>query len=100
MKEQELRKHATCNVCRNPIGASGLPLFYTVEIARYGVKLDAVRRQDGLGAMLGNSRLAQVMGPDEEMTETVMEPVKITVCENCSMTDQLIAHLAELGGSV
>lgn len=66
MKEQELRAHATCSLCRQKIGASGLPLFYRLTVERFGVKLDAVRRQAGLEMMLGGAvRIAQAMGIDE-----------------------------------
>ncbi len=97
MKEQELRKHARCAVCNQPIGHTGLPLFWTVVIERHGIKMEAVKRQDGLSAVLGgNVRLAQVMGTDAEMTETVLGPVTITVCEACAIKKSLwIAQLAE-----
>lgn len=84
MKEAELRKHSVCSLCAKGIGASGLPLFWRVTVERFGVDLTAVRRQDGLGAMLGHSALAAVMGPDETMARPVMEPVKLTVCEDCA----------------
>ena len=98
MKEKELRKHATCSVCGRPIGHTGLPLFWTVKIERHGIKMDVVRRQDGLTAMLGgNAMLAEVMGTNEDMTEPVMEPVELTVCETCAMEDYSVAALAERG---
>lgn len=97
MKERELRERATCAVCRQKIGRSGLPLFYTVTIERHGVKLNAVQRQTGLEMMLGGHvGLAQALGPDEEMTERLMGPATITVCETCSIQDAMVAHLAEL----
>lgn len=90
VKENELRKHANCSVCGNPIGHSGLPLFWTAKIKRHGILMKAVRRQDGLAAFFGgNSGLAQVMGPDEEMTEILMD-VELTLCENCAMKNDLI----------
>lgn len=96
MKETELRQHAVCSMCKNKIGASGLPMFWTLKIERHGVKLDALQRQTGLTALLGgNAKLAQVMGADEEMTVPMMEPVNLTVCEDCC-TEQVC--VAELGG--
>lgn len=102
MKEKELRKHATCSFCQKPILAGGLPCFYTVRIERHGVKLDAVGRQQGLTMFLGGrADLAQVMGPDEEMTIPLMDPVNLTVCEPCS-TDldsrHCVALMAEAPG--
>ena len=46
----------------------------------------------------GNAALAQVMGPDEEMTVQLIEPRTFTVCEPCSQqpTPPLILYV-ELG---
>ena len=94
MKEKELREHADCSICKKPIGHTGMPLFWTVKIERHGIKLDAVQRQQGLGMQIG-AQLAQVMGPDEEMTEPMMDPVEITVCEKCCTSNTCVARLAE-----
>lgn len=67
MKEAELRKHAKCTLCKNPVMASGLPLFWRVTIDRFGVNTRAVERQSGLAALMGSAGLAAVMGPDEDM---------------------------------
>lgn len=82
MKEAELRKHATCSLCLQPILASGLPLFYRVTIEHFGVDLGAVRRQ------AGHAGLAAAMGPDEDMAKPIGEPVVLTVCEPCSINKQ------------
>jgi hypothetical protein len=84
MKEAELRRHCVCSLCAKGIGASGIPLFWRVTVERFGVDLTAVKRQDGLGAMLGHSALAAVMGPDHDMARPVMDPVTLTVCETCA----------------
>lgn len=99
MKEDELRTHAKCSICKKLIGHTGLPLFWTVKIERHGIKMDVVRRQDGLTAMLGgNAQLAHVMGTDEEMTMPLLDaPIELTVCEECSLTaEHSIAVLAEI----
>lgn len=103
MKAQELRAHATCSLCREKIGASGLPLFYRVTIERFGVKLDAVRRQTGLEMMLdGHVGIAQAMGPDEDMAVPLMEKLVLVVCEACSTTMHpcCVARLAETESTV
>lgn len=99
MKEKELREHATCSLCRKPVMASGLPLFWTLKIERFGIKLDAVKRQQGLTMMLnGHAALAAVMGRDEDMAESVMAPVTVTVCETCAMNEnQPVAQMVESG---
>jgi hypothetical protein len=93
MKEKELRKCATCALCKKKILESGMPFFYRVRIERHGVKADAVRRQAGLEMMLnGCVALAQVMGPDEDMTMPLMDPITFTVCEDCSTDHERQRH--------
>jgi hypothetical protein len=95
MKETELRECAECAKCHKKIGETGLPLFWRVTIERFGVDLNAVRRQDGLTAMLsGHAGLAAVMGPDEDIAVRLMDPVKATICESCAMSPVLLPLLA------
>jgi hypothetical protein len=94
MKEQELRQRTECANCHKKIGHTGLPLFWVLKIERHAIDIEAVKRQDGLAAMLGgNAILAHVMGTDAEMTK-MMESVEITLCESCAMGDVNIAALA------
>lgn len=96
MREAELRQHATCSLCQKKILSGGLPLFWRVRIERFGVDLAAAHRKIGLEMMLGDARLAMMMGPDEEMARPVMEPVTITVCEACACESEIpVAALAE-----
>jgi hypothetical protein len=97
MKEAELRKHTTCSICNRKTLATGLPLFYRVTIERFGVDVRAMQRQDGLAQFLGSSRIASVMGTDEDMAAPIGEASVLTVCEDCSMDDKPVAHLADLG---
>lgn len=92
MRERELRQHAKCSACGELIGHTGLPLFSVVTIKRHGIKVDAVRRQDGLAAMLGSPLLAGVMGADEEMTE-IMDEGTFTLCEACAFDTPVLALL-------
>lgn len=84
MKEGELRKHCECSLCQKKIGESGLPIFWTVTINRYGLNADALRRQMGLGMIIG-APLASVMGPDEDLASPLGPPVKLTICERCAV---------------
>lgn len=96
MKETELRKNATCSVCRNLIGKTGVPAFWTVKVEHHVIRMDAVRRQDGLTAMMdGHARLAQVMGQDAEMTNRIGEPIELTVCENCSRDEMCLLEVVD-----
>ena len=95
MKEQELREIATCAMCGQKIGHTGLPLFWRVRIERYALKIDAIQRQQGLTMMLGGqATLAAVMGSYEDMAEKILSK-EITVCEECAMKQTVIAVLAE-----
>jgi hypothetical protein len=84
MKERELRDIANCEMCGKPFGHTGLPLFWRVTVERFGVDQNAARRQDGLAAIIGSS-LAMHMGPDEDIAKPMMDPVKVTLCENCAL---------------
>lgn len=69
MKEAELRKLATCGVCGQKIGHTGLPSFWRVKVERYL--------------------------PDEDMAKQITE-VSIPVCETCAMEQRRTVYdLAE-----
>ena len=95
MKEHELRESAKCGVCGKGFGDTGIPMFWRITIERFGVDMAAVRRQDGLAQMLGSSPLANIMGTDADMTKPMMDPVKVTICEDCIIKPVIIAALAE-----
>jgi hypothetical protein len=94
MKEAELRQHTTCSLCSKPIGQTRLPLFWKVTVERFGIDMQAVQRQHGLGLMIG-APLAAVMGPDETMAKPVMDPKVLTVCETCACARRM--PVAEMG---
>lgn len=87
MKERELRELTECCVCNEPVvGRGKLPIFITASIAQHGLDAGALQRQQGLAMMLGgNGALAMHMGPDEDMTQTVMEETKVSLCHACAM---------------
>jgi len=85
MKETELRKAAECALCHRPFGHTGMPLFWRVQIKRYGVNAAAVQRQQGLTMTLGgHAALAAVMGPNEDMASQIGDATEFTVCEECA----------------
>lgn len=98
MKERELREHAVCTLCGERIGHTGLPMFWTVKITRWGLDHGALERQTGREmAMGGHVLLAQLMGPNEDMAKPIMDEVEITVCETCATEERrpLMAMLPE-----
>lgn len=100
MKENELRESANCGVCSKGFGHTGLPLFWRITIERFGIDMTAVQRQDGLAQLLGgSSQLANIMGTDADMTKPMMDPVKVTICEDCIIKPVIIAALAEKEGN-
>lgn len=95
MRAKQLLQNANCSTCTAPIGRSGIPLFWTVTIERHGLDLDAIRRHDGLAMMMGSHALAEILGPNEDLTIRVMEPIRLTICESCMMEKfPLLAELA------
>lgn len=96
MKRVELLRSARCNLCHRGIGHTKLPLFWRLRIERFGVDLRAAQRQDALGTFLGSQVLGAVMGPDEDLAKPVMDPVTVTVCEDCALDKRLpVAVMAE-----
>lgn len=102
MKEDELRKYATCGLCQRKIGHASFPTFYRVTLERFIIDPCAIQRQQGLTMMLGGSaRLASVMGQDEDMAVPVMDKESFTVCEDCSTNKHhCIAAMAEVATPV
>jgi len=96
MKEKELRKVVTCGLCKRKIGSCGLPMFWRVIVERHGLNISAIKRQAALTEMLGgNASLAITMGADDDMTMPLMDPVAVTVCEECGMKNTCVAQLAD-----
>jgi len=97
MKEKELRQRTRCVNCDLLIGETRVPLFYVLRIERHAIDLNAVQRKAGLGSFLGSPMLATVMGPDEEMTRPIMEPMTVTICERCAIQPVILAAIVEQG---
>ncbi len=88
MREQELREHAKCALCGQGIGAAG-PLFWTAKITSWILDMRALQRQTGMEMMMGGHvAIAQIMGPNEDMAEKMVE-VEITVCQTCAIDKSL-----------
>lgn len=94
MKEKELREHVDCSICKKPIGKTGMPIFWVVEMQRFGLDLNALRRNTGLAMQLGSVQLAGIMGPDEDLAKPIMEKKKITACEDCAARSHSIYEMA------
>ena len=96
MKEKELRESSTCGICGENIGAGQAITFFRVTIERYMMDLSAIQRQSGLAMMFGGrGDLARIMGPDEDMAKPIHDPIRMTVCESCSIEQPLIWKVLE-----
>ena len=98
LKASDIKK---CAKCGKGVMHTGLPLFWRVTIERFGIDKGAVDRRHGLEMFFGGGRgaaaLAGVMGPDEDIAKPVMDPVTLTLCEDCACGKSLpVAALAEL----
>lgn len=92
LKEERLVKMGNCKVCGEP-ALKGGPTFYCVSILHGGFMLDAIKRRVGLEMQLGSSKLAQVMGPNEDIAKIVDGPREVFVHEGCASG---VYHLAML----
>ncbi len=90
MKEEELREHAICSTCHQTIGSAGSLSFWTIILEHHHIQMRAMQRLTGLTLQLGSAKLAQIMGVDEEMTKTIVGPVKFTMCEKCAEDEPLV----------
>lgn len=82
MKAKDLRP---CDGCGDVLTSNGVPMFYRVRVETMGVNVNAVRRQVGLSMMMGNSALAAIMGPDEDMASPVFPAEDVLLCLQCAM---------------
>ena len=75
MKQTDIKK---CAICENGMMHLGIPFFYVIKIQRHSIDLEAIQRQNGLEQMLGGcAQLANVMGPDEDMTKSFTDEKEI-----------------------
>ena len=89
LKETDLE---TCALCGKHHEA---PVFYRVTIDHCAFDGAAMKRQIGLGMMMGgNAHIAQALGPNEDMAKIVSSERK-TVCLACAMSTPLAALIGE-----
>lgn len=89
MKENELRKHAVCNVCHEKIGKNSImpPMFAVVKVQKHVCYIPAMQRQSGLEMFFGgNVAIAQAMGENEDMTKARGSEIVLTFCDDCLHT--------------
>jgi len=78
LKERDL---APCAACGKRHDA---PVFYRVTVEQYAMDLAAMRRQVGLGMMMGgNAAIAAALGPDDDMAKQI-DSTTVTLCLDCA----------------
>ena len=93
MKEDEVRKLATCAICHKKLGASikehhNLPIFWKVTAQRFMFDEGAMRRQAGLEMMIGHVGLARALSPNEDLAQPMDEkPMVFSVCDHCALEE-------------
>jgi hypothetical protein len=97
MKRNEIQ---SCAMCGKGVVHTGIPLFWTITIARFGIDANAVRRRQGLEMFFGGGNagaaLAGAMGLDEDIAVPVMDEKRLAICEECAMKEYPLAAMAEL----
>jgi hypothetical protein len=97
MKSIELKP---CTNCGKGLLHTGVPLFWRVNIERFGVDLNAARRQVGLEQFFGGGSvgavMATTMGPQEDIAKSLGDADVVLLCEDCAMRNTPVAVLAEM----
>lgn len=83
LRERQLVALGPCVVCGQPQLCADIT-FYKIRIERAGFQRSAIERRVGLQMVLGNSALAQAMGPDEDIAKVFDGPHEVFVHEHCA----------------
>lgn len=82
MKQTDIKK---CAICKEGMMKCGIPTFYTVTIQRHMIDLAACQRQTGLEMQLGgHAQLANIMGPDDDISKPVSKKADVWICQDCA----------------
>lgn len=82
MKQREIQK---CLLCGKGIMHAGDTTFYRIQVEQMVINFSAVQRQHGLEQFLNSAQLANVMGPDENLANSVGDPVGGFICQHCAI---------------
>lgn len=90
-----------CAACGKGVMHTGLPLFWTVDVQRWGIDAQAVRRQHGMEQVFGGGAGAAVAMADIFSSGPIARPLdpapplRLLVCEACVTQAQVLAVLVE-----
>jgi hypothetical protein len=74
-----------CHLCGKGVMHAGHPLFLRISVDRLGIDAKAVQRAHGMELMMGgNALLANIMGPDEDLTKVIDGRHDMLICIRCA----------------
>lgn len=92
MKRDDIKP---CILCGEGVLHDNNLTFYRIKLTRMIVDVGAVNRQAGLEMMVGSPAIANIMGPDEDLAQPIMEEIDVLVCEPCAYSPNLLAQIME-----
>jgi hypothetical protein len=92
VKRNEIQK---CAGCGQGVMHDGNIAFYRIAVEHMVCDVGAIRRQAGLEMMMGSPVLAAVMGPDQDLAQSVGKPVTLLLCQDCGIGKIPVAQLLE-----
>lgn len=81
------RDFKPCLLCGKGMMHAGSITFFRLTIERQVIDTRAVQRAQGMELMLGDPRLANVMGPNEDLAKQ-LDTNTVLICEPCSIHRQ------------
>lgn len=82
LKRSEIQK---CRLCEKGVMHSGQLTFFKLTVEHHAVDLGAIQRLNGLEQMI-SPVLANVMGPDEDLSKPLDRPSTFLLCMECACT--------------
>lgn len=76
-----------CLLCGKGMMHAGSITFFRLTLERHLIDTRAVQRAHGMELMMGNARLANIMGPDEALAKQV-DTNTFLICEPCAINRQ------------
>lgn len=76
-----------CHICKRQLLATGLPIFYRVQVSQCALDRTEIQRHVGLAMTMGGGAdglaLAGILGPKVEPVAVMFEGATVNVCASC-----------------
>lgn len=76
-----------CLLCGKGMMHAGSITFFRITIERHLIDVRAVERAHGMELLMGDAKLANVMGPNEALAKQI-DTNTVLICEPCSIHRQ------------